>query len=322
MKNLICYLGLVGLIGAGLAQADDSTSTTVPFRFGKKRSVVLPVKVGDSTSAEFLLDTGLGFNLISPRLAQKLGIEPSPGYKVRPVTGGELELAQGRLSSLALGNQSENDQEVVVGEPRCFVGNDGETRVDGILSLAFFRNRPFTLDYANQKLILEDSESLSKRKAAGSKVECRLSDENVVASVALMLKERPPEPANPGGLAGLLSGLGGGPPEPPKAWVQVDTGCESLLLDSKLMFTLKINDTGANITENETTDQNGLRYRSFASQMGKVEVGENASLSQEKLPVIFRKLQAEGVLGQTFLQRYTVTFDLPSSELIFAKAGN
>ena len=318
MKHLIFCVGFGLLIGCGLAQADE-TPTSVPFRTGKKRALLLPVKVADSIDAEFLLDTGLGFNLISPQLAKKLGMEPTPNYKVRPIRGGELDLAQGRLSSLALGNLKESDQEVVVGEPRCFVGHDGETKVDGILSLAFFRNHPFTLDFVNQKVVLEDSESLAKRKAAGKRVECRLSDENVVASVSLMLKERAPAPEKPGGLAGLLSIFSGGPPDPPKAWVQVDTGCESLQLDSKLMFTLRIDATGGNVTEAETTDQNGVRYRSWTSRMGRVELSDNPTLAQEKSPVVFRKLLAEGVVGQEFLRHYTVTFDLPASELIFAK---
>ncbi|MBX3170443.1 MAG: retropepsin-like domain-containing protein [Candidatus Eremiobacteraeota bacterium] len=316
MKHLLFCVGLAVLSGAGLVRADQSP-VSVPFKLGKKQAILLPVKVA-GTEAEFRLDTGLGFDLISPQLAQKLGLEPTP-TKIRPVTGGELELGQARLSSLTVGAQQENDLDVIVGEPRCFVSTGGESKVDGILSLAFFRNHPFTLDFANQQLVLENSESLSKRKAAGKKVDCRLSDENVVASVSLMLKERAPEPEKPGGLAGLLAGFGGGPPEPPKAWVQVDTGCENLLLDSKLMFTLKIDATGANITETEPTDQNGRKYRSFASQMGKIEVSESPSLTQEKSPVVFRKLLAEGVLGQDFLRRYTVTFDLPNSELIFGK---
>jgi len=320
VKHLLFSVGLAVLIGAGLAQADE-TPLSVPFKVGKKRAILLPVKVADSTDAEFQLDTGLGFNLISPQLAKKLGMEPSPGYKVRPVTGGELDMAQGRLSALTVGNQKESDLDVVVGEPRFFVGNDGETKVDGILSLAFFRNHPFTLDYANQKLVLENSESLSQRRAAGTRVECRLSDEAVVASISLALKERGPAPENPGGIAGIISGItgGGGAPDPPKAWVQVNTGCEPLLLDSKLMFTLPVDATGANVTETEPTDPAGLRYRSWASKLGKVEVWEKPSLSQEKSSVVFRKLQAEGVLGQEFLRRYTVTFDLPNSELIFAK---
>lgn len=318
MKHLLLCAGLGILIGAGLAQADESPSS-VPFRTGKKRAILLPVKVADSVDAEFRLDTGLGFNLISPALAKKLGIESSSSTKVHPVTGGELELGQARLSSLAVGNEKETDVEVLIGEPRSFVPIDGDNKVDGILSLAFFRNHPFTLDYANQKVVLENSESLNKRKAAGKKVECRLSDELVVASVNLMLMARPPDPEKPGGLAGILSTFSGGPPDPPKAWVQVDTGCESLLLDSKLMFTLKIDATGANITETEPTDQNGLRYRSFASRLGKVELPDSG-LVQEKSPVVFRKLQAEGVMGQEFLRSYNaVTFDLPSSELIFTK---
>ncbi len=318
MKSLYCCIALGALALAGLARADEST-TSVPFKIGKKGAILVPVRVGDSTQAEFVLDTGLGFNLISPQLAKKLGLESSPNYKVHPVTGGELDMAQVRVSGLTFGNQSESDQEVIVGEPRCFVGNDGETKADGILSLAFFKNHPFTLDYANRQIVLEDSESLARRKAAGTKVECRVSDEIVVASVPLVLKERPPEPPKAEGLAGILSGFGSGPPEPPKAWVQVDTRCEDLLLDSKLMFTLKIDATGANITESEATDQNGVRYRSFASQMGKVELSETPPLVREKQPVVFRKLLVEGVLGQDFLRRYTVTFDLPGSELIFAK---
>ena len=311
------------LIGAALAQADESPSS-VPFKVGKKRAILLPVKVADSIDAEFQLDTGLGFNLISPQLAKKLGMEPTPNHKVRPVTGGELDLAQGRLSALTVGNQKESDVDVVVGEPRFFVGNDGETKVDGILSLAFFRNHPFTLDYANQKVVLEDSESLAKRKAAGTRVECRLSDEIVVASVSLMLKERGEAPPNPGGIAGIISGItgGGGAPDPPKAWVQVNTGCESLLLDSKMMFTLPVDATGANVTETEPTDPSGRRYRSWASHLGKVEVTDKPTLTQEKSSVVFRKLLAEGVMGQEFLRRYTVTFDLPNSELIFAKGAS
>lgn len=322
MKHLFFYAGLAVLIGAGLAQADESP-ISVPFKLGKKQALLLPVKVADSIDAEFRLDTGLGFNLISPQLAQKLGMESSPNTKVRPVTGGELNVAQGRLTSLALGNQRETDVDVLVGEPRMFVAMGGETKVDGILSLAFFRNHPFTLDYANQKLVLENSESLSQRKAAGTRVECRLSDENVVASISLVLKERGPEPEKPGGIAGIISGItgGGGAPDPPKAWVQVNTGCENLLLDSKLMFTLPVDATGANVTETEPTDPNGLRFRSWASQMGKIEVLDKPALSQLKSPVVFRKLLADGVLGQEFLRRYTVTFDLPNSELIFSKGA-
>lgn len=318
MKHILLYVGLGAMIAAGLAQAQEAPSS-VPVRSGKKRALLLPVRIADSIEAEFLLDTGLGFNLVSPQLAKKLELESTPNHKVRPVTGGELDLSFARLSSLTVGNQRESDVEVVIGEPKSFVGTDGETKVDGILSLAFFRNHPFTIDFANQKIVLEDSDSLAKRKAAGTKVEGRLSDENVVLSVPLTLTERAPDPPKPGGIAGILSTFSGGAPDPPQAWVQVNTGCENLMLDSKLMFTLKVDATGANITETEPTDPNGLRYRSWASRLGKIELLDNPTLKQEKAPVVFRKLLAEGVLGQDFLRQYTVTFDLPSSELIFAR---
>ena len=235
-----------------------------------------------------------------------------------PATGGEFELPSVKLPPLVVGDRSDNEQKAVVAEPGIFLGEESE-KVDGILSLSFFKNHPFTIDYANQTLIFENSESLSKRRKAGTKVECRVSDENLVASVPLALTEPPPERPKPGGLAGLLPSFSG-PPEAPKAWVQVDTGCDSLMLDSKLMFSLHIDATGGNITEKETTDQNGQKFRSFSSKMGKVELGENPPVSREKVPVVFRRLQAEGALGQNFLQRFQVTFDLPSNELIFSKA--
>ena len=88
------------------------------------------------------------------------------------------------------------------------------------------------------------------------------------------------------------------------------------------MFSLPVDATGANVTETEPTDPTGQRYRRWASRMGKIEVSDKPSLSQEKSTVVFRKLLAEGVLGQEFLRRYTVTFDLPNSELVFAKGGS
>lgn len=306
-------------MGVGLVQADENANS-VPFRTGKKRALLLPVKVADTTEANFKLETGLGFHVISPELAARLGLEPSPNHKVKTVTGNELNLARARISSLSLGNQKQSDLEVVVADPRLFVGNDGESKVDGILSLGFFRNRPFTLDFAGEKLVWENSESLSKRRAAGTQVECRFSDETSAASVRVWLAQRAPEQKS-GGIAGFF-GLGGGSPEPPAAWVQVDTGTENLLLNSKLMFTLKVDATGANVTETEPTDPSGMRYRSWASRLGKIEIPDRPALVQEKAPVIFRKLQVDGVLGQEFLSRYpAVTFDLPRNELVFAKPG-
>ena len=321
MKQLAFLLGLGVLVGISLAGADDPPSS-VSFKSGKKQAVLLPVKVADSVDAQFLLDTGLGFNVLSPDLAKKLGVETTSSQKVKPITGGEFDLALGRLSSLKLGNERESDLEVVIAEPRRFVGKDGETSVDGILSLGYFRDRPFTLDFANQALILEESESLDQRRKAGTRVDCRV-EEDKFALVSLKLKEKDPDPPNPGGLAGLISGItgSGGAPEPPTAWVQVATGCDNLMLDSKLMFTLKIDATGGNITETEQTDENGVRSRRFASHMARIGlVADNAVLSQEKHPVVFRKLLGEGVLGQAFLRQYsTVTFNLPGSELIFSK---
>lgn len=320
VKQALLFLGLGALIGAGLARADDAPSS-VPFRTGKKQAVVLPVQVSDSLKAEFLLDTGLGFNVISPELAAKLGLQTDSKLKVKPITGGEFEFSSARLPALKLGSTSESNLEVVVAEPRRFIENGGEVGVDGILSLAFFREHPFTLDYPNQALILEESDSLEQRKKAGERVECRLEDDRL-ALVALKLKDKDPDPPRPGGFAGLLSGItgGGGAPEPPTAWVQVATGSENLMLDSKLMFTLKIDATGANITETEETDQNGVRSRRFASHMARVGLAtDNSVLSQEKQAVVFRKLRAEGALGQNFLRQYVVTFNLPGSELIFGK---
>jgi len=318
VKHAIYSLVAGILITAALVQAQE-TPSSVPLKLGRKHAILLPVKIGE-VDAQFLLDTGLGFDLISPQLAQKLGLEATPDYQVRPVTGGELKLGRAKLSSLAVGKEKETDLEVLVGDPGKFVGNGGETQVDGILSLAFFKERPFTLDFANQQLVLEDRDSLAKRKAAGKRVGCRLSDEKVVASVPLTLTERAPDPPKPGGIAGILSTFtgSGGAPDPPKAWVQVHTGHENLLLNSRLMFTLKVDATGANITETEPTDPTGQRFRSWASHMGRIELEDHPTLRLEKAPVVFRKLEAEGVLGQDFLRRYTVTFNLPDSELFFS----
>ncbi|CAN0356990.1 unnamed protein product, partial [Phaeothamnion confervicola] len=73
--------------------------------------------------------------------------------------------------------------------------------VQGLLSLAYFKERPFSIDYANARIVLETPETLEKRKQDGKTAECRVQQE-ASTSVTAWLSMSLPKPASQNGLGG------------------------------------------------------------------------------------------------------------------------
>ena len=63
---------------------------TVPFEFVHDHLVVVPVTVA-GRPARFALDTGAGIDVLSPRLAEGLGLAPRGRFTGRRMTGEELK---------------------------------------------------------------------------------------------------------------------------------------------------------------------------------------------------------------------------------------
>lgn len=258
----------------------------------------VPVRVNDTHESSFILDTGIGVNLLSTALAQKFSLPTQGSYQGRRMSGQTLEVPLSRLEALSLIGRRQPMVQVGLWDMAGLLPATDEFKgVEGFLSLNYFRELPFTLDYARNQLILEDDASLAARAREGQSVPVRLEwdkETSLTLSLSLSLPDATPVLA------------------------QLDTGSDSLILDFDYMERLRIPSESATVREGQ--DETGRSYtRHFATLPGAIRLVEAPEISQNTPKVMFQKIIHQGLVGHAFLRNYTVTFDLPRSRLIFAK---
>ena len=110
--------------------------------------VTVPAAV-NGVEGRFGLDTGIGVTLVSTRLAEAAGCEPTgETFLGRRMSGQEVEVPLARARAMRFG-PVEHD-ELTVG-----VIDFGEIPVDGFLALGFFGGVPFTFDYPTGEIVVE-----------------------------------------------------------------------------------------------------------------------------------------------------------------------
>jgi len=135
--------------------------TIIPLQINDGGYIFLSVNINGDTEAKFMLDTGAGVNVISQRLFERIrttvatdGLHTGTRHNGEQITGMLY-----RIPSLSLGSYSQ--QNVTIGI------YDGLRDCDGLLSLDYFRDTPFTIDFKNQQLIIEGPDELKKIKVDG-----------------------------------------------------------------------------------------------------------------------------------------------------------
>lgn len=142
----------------------SSLDAQIPLEIDDGGYLFIKVKINDADSARFMLDTGGGINMLSEELFNKLkpsmtalGLHTGTRHNGESSTGMLYQ-----LSSISVGNFKK--QNVAVGEW------DGLKNCDGILSMNYFENIPFTIDFKNKLLIIESSPGLNKIKSSASRI--------------------------------------------------------------------------------------------------------------------------------------------------------
>ena len=103
--------------------------------------------------------------------------------------------------------------------------------------------------------------------------------------------------------------------------MEVDTGSDTLILDEKFIPRLGVKT--ANLKKVEGKDETGHSYlRYFGEIPGPMALSKAPELEQKKFKIMFQKIIYDGLIGQSFLRNFIVTFDLPRSRLIFSKAND
>jgi hypothetical protein len=156
MHRMLAVVALLALPPAVAAQ------TPVPLEVADGGYLYVRARVADSVDARLLLDTGAGINTLSESVLGRLG-DRVRDAGTHTGTRHNGETITGRIwsvSSLALG---------ALRKENVVVGGFAPRGADGMLSMDFFRDQPFTLDFAAGTLTLESPSHVTEiaSRAAG-----------------------------------------------------------------------------------------------------------------------------------------------------------
>jgi predicted aspartyl protease len=103
----------------------------------------------------FALDTGSSTTVVSPELAQRLGIETAPIPDVTAGGGHTIKASAGRVGSLAIGATTVRDLPVMVADFLGMLSQVVGAKLDGIVGYNLLKDFRVTIDYPNGPLDLQ-----------------------------------------------------------------------------------------------------------------------------------------------------------------------
>jgi hypothetical protein len=268
-------------------------TSAVPFEY-VAHVLAIPVRVCD-IDTRFILDTGIGPNLISEDLAAKVGCQPDGStFTGQRMSGQSVTIPLGSLESLQIGASLMRDVQVGIFDMHAMAGLGD---VEGFVSLSFFRTTPVTIDYSAGLLILEDEASLAQRGLAGTSVTAHVRCDGCSTDLLLGLDLPSGKPIS----------------------VEVDTGTDVLVLNEALAGDAGIDLQGQGVQRVEGTDETGHGFvRYFTELRGDVQVSGAPSIRMTNPQVQVQKIIHDGLIGDRFLRNFTTTYDLARSRVIFA----
>jgi len=261
-----------------------------------KHALTVPVRVAD-IQTRFILDTGIGLNLISKSLAARVGCRPDGStFTGQRMSGQAVTIPLGTVSSLQIGEHSSRETRVGIFDMHAMAGLE---QVEGFLSLTSFRTLPVTIDYAARLVILDDGASLARRAKRGSSVPVQIEYDDCSTRLLLRLD--------------LPTGR--------VITVEVDTGSESVILDQSLAADVGVDLHDQSVRVHEGTDETGYEFtRYFARMDGDISVTGAPRYHVTAPDVMFQKIIYDGLVGDRFLRSFTTTYDLANERMIFSDA--
>jgi len=135
--------------------------TCVPLRLARPDHpiILVDVLINAMETYQFMLDTGASQTIVSPRLAQRMGMPDAQADSLIGV-GGVTQSSVGTLRSLSVGEASLKNSKVIVADIFSQLGQALGDAMDGILGFNFLSRFKVVIDYPNQKLGFEASHDL------------------------------------------------------------------------------------------------------------------------------------------------------------------
>ena len=247
--------------------------------------VRVSVRLGDD-ELHFLVDTGIGVTVVNERLSARPDVQALPEtYAGRRMSGQLVEAPLVRLPTLAVGDYAV-DGHVAVSVDL----GDG---FDGILGPAYFADRIVTTDPAAGTFTVHGPGETVEGIEVPVEIRCDGPSADPFAELVL-----------PSGRTIL---------------VEVDTGSDCLILDSRFMAECGLEAGGPGVTAREGVDETGHAYvRYDATLAGAVHLKAAPQTAQDAPKVIFQEIIHDGLVGSEYLYRYRFSFDLAGNRLVLA----
>jgi predicted aspartyl protease len=266
----------------------------VGFRLagGDQPLILIPGSVAGRGPYDFILDTGAGTTLLSTRLADELGIEPT-GAKQGTGAGGKVTVALARVPSLAIGGVVRAPMSLAVTAEVERIGAALGTRIDGCLGHDFLKDFRVAIDYGRQLVRLRQGafDPVSATPVTRSEVAFRLA----APTKPLVM------------IPAFVNGQG------PYAFA-LDTGASTTVISAALAESLGVDrGDGAAMTGAGGMLQATVgRVASLA--VGGARATDVAVVVSDFVEQIGQAVGTgvDGVVGYNFLRRFRVTIDYPN----------
>ena len=269
----------------------------VGFRLagGDNPLILIPASVADRGPYEFILDTGAGISLLSPRLADEFGLVAT-GSKQGTGAAGKVTVALASVASLAVGQARRAPMSIAITAEMDRVGAAVGERIDGDIGYDFLKDFRLTVDYRKRIVRLAQGavDVVGLARAGHSEVAFRLA----APTKPLVM------------IPAFVNGRG------PCAFV-LDTGASATVLSPSLADSLGV----GRAERVPMTGAGGM----LQATVGRVtSLGVGAAVLDDVAVVISDLVEhigqavgtkVDGVLGYNFLRRFRVTIDYPNSVL-------
>lgn len=165
--------------------------TRIPFEF-QANLVIVPVKVNDSDTLRFILDTGVSSILLTdPAVAKKLGMKFVRSVKIAGAgEGQEIEAGIVIDNTIRIGDVIGYRQNLVVLQDDHlklseFVG----TPIHGIIGYEIFNRFTVTMDFSTNEIILENPEHYKYKSSKGERFPITIEDNKPYISVMELMND-------------------------------------------------------------------------------------------------------------------------------------
>ena len=267
---------------------------------GENPLIIVPASVNDRGPYEFILDTGAGTSLLSPRVAEALGIAAT-GSREGSGAAGRVTVALASAESLAIGGARRAPMPLAITAEVDRIGTAIGHPIDGDIGYDFLKAFRVTIDYQKRlvRLVQGAYESAGRGHLLRAEVAFRLAG-----------------PAKPLVLVpAFVNGRG------PHTFV-VDTGASATVLSPALAHSLSIRSAapGTMIGAGGTLQASVGRATSLA--VGGASLDDLTVVVADFLDGLGKVVGAtlDGIVGYNFLRHFRVTLDYPNRVLWLVKA--